>query len=155
MILAREGLVIFTQQLQHVVTLAIARATPLPFPMYASALQNPIVFKWDLDVLAALHLRRRRRAERIVRRHDHEGEHHLADDVQDRVRNHLRHAKATNGHTDRGGEQEERYGGTEEKVAESVTECQASVGGPHAIDTRIAASDSANRLRPPPQSSRQ
>ena len=88
-ILAREGLVIFTQQLQHVVTLAIARATPLPFPMYASALQNPIVFQWDLDVLAALHLRRRRRAERIVRRHDHEGEHHLGDDVEDRVRHHL------------------------------------------------------------------
>ena len=154
MILAREGLVIFTQQLQHVVTLAIARATPLPFPMYASALQNPIVFKGDLDVLAALHLRRRRRAERIVRRHDHEGEHHLADDVQDRVRNHLRHAKATNGHTDRGGEQEERVA-PRKKVAESVTECQASVGGPHAIDTRIAASDSANRLHPPPQSSRQ
>ena len=103
MILAREGLVNFTQQLQHVATLAVARATPLPFPMYASALQNPIVFKGDLDVLAALHLRRRRRAERIVRRHDHEGEHHLADDVQDRVRNHLRHAK--------GNEWTERQGG--------------------------------------------
>ena len=62
----------------------------------------------NLDVLAALDLRGHGGAERIVRRHDHEGEHHLADDVQDRVRNHLRHAKATNGHTDRGNEQEER-----------------------------------------------
>jgi hypothetical protein len=43
----------------------------------------------NLDVLAALDLRGHGGAERIVRRHDHEGEDNLADDVEDRVRDNL------------------------------------------------------------------
>ena len=65
---------------------------------------TPLCVNWfkhrtSLDILAALHSLWAGGAQGIVCRHDHEREHHLADDVEDGVRHHLHTTAATHHYT--------------------------------------------------------